>query len=839
MKRNNKGLSLVELIVAIAIFAIVGLAIAGFMSFSSRNYSLANKNVKLQYEQQVVVNRLRDIVLGTSKGIGYDDTLKTLTVLGEGINESGKDTIEVAQIRFIPNATDGEPGILRIKTISYPYNDDGSLPVSKVSDIPAMGEGDGDELSDSVTDFSVDLSSVGKGKVTINITFKVGDKEIEAHPEITLRNDIELIDSDTNLGDLYDESTSLNGSKVASVVIYRDGRPLTSKTDTIKMAGNQTSADYDAVVTKKSYVDADIDESVKWEIDPTTVKDGYEEYIILDPATGLITVKNKNSKTPNDYINGSSFVLKAISNEDPSKIGRVRISVSTGGIYPVSITSSYTTEEDIENKQRTYILEHSITYTDKVKNHDGAMVNPLTGEDVLTRIKYTVYEADKTTLATIPTGAGFIDTDKVDGRFVAVESMVGNTYAIKVEVLQKDKDGKPVEDYVMITVADMDYPDDSKYTKPVVYTPEAYNRADDNVATVQWSDGVPTYRQNGSDNMYYYWYEWEIVPQNGWGNGKRYTFNSNPYRNVYFVDDNNKNTTMTSYMTSRIALIHIEPHVAWDQSFTMEIRLRVKLSRTSRERDALYYKLPSSADNLTDILTSDKNSAYTVKKTIKIEPVKLTLRKAEGVVFYNNDKRSDGALNAYFDTGNTVKLGYPGRWISTLSGSGYDASYWEYKSYDGSNWAAMPKKSDYYKIFIPEFTGITVTTFNYKDALDIGWTNGTYHGGLAKKYTRNGSEASVLEPYVTAGGYTEYISEPVAVFDSEFKLNADNNLYAYVRMRPYNWKVNTRRYSTFPDAVRWTCIAMDMDGNSVLANSEDGRTYYYFSYQAEQTYESR
>lgn len=835
MKRNNKGLSLVELIIAVAIFAIVGLAIAGFMSFSSRNYSLANKNVKLQYEQQVVVNRLRDIVLGTSKGIGYDSTSKTLTVLGEGIAESGKDTIEVTQIRFIPDATDGEPGILRIKTISYPYNDDGTLPVSKVSDIPAMGEGDGNELSDSVTDFSVDLSSVGKGKVTINITFKVGDKEIEAHPEITLRNNIELIDSDTNLGDLYDESTSLNGSKVASVVIYRDGRPLTSKTDTIKMAGNQTSADYDAVVTKKSYVDEAIDESVTWEIDQTTVKDGYEEYIILDSATGLVTVKNKDSKTPNDFINGSSFVLKAISNQDPSKIGRVRISVTTGGIYPVSISSTYTTEEDIENKQRTYKLAHSITYTERVKNSSGTLVNPLTGADVFTRIKYTVYEADKTTLAQIPTGAGFTDTDNVDGRFVAVESMVGKTYAIKVEVLQRDKDGNPVEEYIMITVAEMDYPDDSKFTKPVVYTADTYNRADDNVATVQWSDGVPTYRQNGRDNMYYYWYEWEIVPQNGWGNGKRYTFNSNPYRNVYFVDDNNKNTTMTSYMTSRIALIHIEPHVAWDQSFTMEIRLRVKLSRTTRERDALYYKLPSSADNLTDILTSDKDSAYVVKKTITIKPVTLTLRPAEGVVFYKDDVRSKGALNAYFDTGNVVKLGYPGPWAS----GGYNQNYWEWKSYDGSNWANMPKKSDYYKIFIPEFTGLNVTIFNYENVFDIGWTNGTYHSGLAKTYTRNGANASVLEPYVTAGGYTEYISEPVAAFDTAFKLNADNNLYAYVRMRPYNWTVNRAKYSTFPNAVRWTCIAQDKDGNSVLANSEDGRTYYYFSYTADQTYESR
>ena len=76
--KNNKGFSLVELIVSFAILAIAGLAIYGMMSTSTNHFKKTGGDVGLQYEQQVVVNKLRDTLLESSNALSYDDSTKIL-----------------------------------------------------------------------------------------------------------------------------------------------------------------------------------------------------------------------------------------------------------------------------------------------------------------------------------------------------------------------------------------------------------------------------------------------------------------------------------------------------------------------------------------------------------------------------------------------------------------------------------------------------------------------------------------------------------------------------------------------------------------------------------------
>ena len=65
-KLNNKGLSLVELIVAISMGVIISAAIAALITFSIRMYTNESTNTAMQYELQSNINMMMDEIMGAS-----------------------------------------------------------------------------------------------------------------------------------------------------------------------------------------------------------------------------------------------------------------------------------------------------------------------------------------------------------------------------------------------------------------------------------------------------------------------------------------------------------------------------------------------------------------------------------------------------------------------------------------------------------------------------------------------------------------------------------------------------------------------------------------------------
>ena len=63
-KQNNRGLSLVELIVAISIGVIVSGSIAALMVFALRTYRNESVNTSMQYELQTSINMMMDEIMG-------------------------------------------------------------------------------------------------------------------------------------------------------------------------------------------------------------------------------------------------------------------------------------------------------------------------------------------------------------------------------------------------------------------------------------------------------------------------------------------------------------------------------------------------------------------------------------------------------------------------------------------------------------------------------------------------------------------------------------------------------------------------------------------------------
>ena len=79
---NNKGLSLVELIIAISIGVIVAGSIAALMTFAIRMYRNESVNTEMQYELQTNINLMMDEIMGASYFVVEQNSGAVITATG-------------------------------------------------------------------------------------------------------------------------------------------------------------------------------------------------------------------------------------------------------------------------------------------------------------------------------------------------------------------------------------------------------------------------------------------------------------------------------------------------------------------------------------------------------------------------------------------------------------------------------------------------------------------------------------------------------------------------------------------------------------------------------------
>ncbi len=115
MVKNNKGFTMVELVVSIAIFAILSIGITNFMVTGTNLFASVNTYVDLQYESQTAMAQLQEYVIDSNYSVNWDDTADTLTIVNhidgygsDGIPGTGDDTITVVTHVFRLNVADEE-----------------------------------------------------------------------------------------------------------------------------------------------------------------------------------------------------------------------------------------------------------------------------------------------------------------------------------------------------------------------------------------------------------------------------------------------------------------------------------------------------------------------------------------------------------------------------------------------------------------------------------------------------------------------------------------------------------------------------------------------------------
>lgn len=227
MRKDQRGFTIVELLIAIAILSIVVMSVCGFILVGSKSYASANSDINVQQEAQLSLNQMSDVLIDTTRSVnyvGYDSggtPHKALKDAEFTFTPEDKSLIMYnGVLEETPAAAPGgtstqtvDPGngnkhyhfywSKEKETLYYAELDVQStdvdtaavhFPVFDPADPVAAGWV---ELAGHVTNFSVDLTQVEEKRVVqLALTFLDGRKEYVTSNNVTIRNKVGVNDAE-------------------------------------------------------------------------------------------------------------------------------------------------------------------------------------------------------------------------------------------------------------------------------------------------------------------------------------------------------------------------------------------------------------------------------------------------------------------------------------------------------------------------------------------------------------------------------------------------------------------------------------------------------------------
>ena len=204
---KNSGFTLVELVIVMAIMGILGLAVVGFIGTSTKQYKYASKDVDLQYEAQLTMNQIGDLIIDAQKGVKYEPaTVAAPVEVASAAPEAGYVATASAEEASSEEASSEETSsdsklIIYNKDCTYYIiyrPSEHKIYLRKDTLDPATGvvkaDGQGKEslMAENVTGFTPDLSEAeSKNSVGIVVDFKAGDKKYTSKQNFTMRSMIQ------------------------------------------------------------------------------------------------------------------------------------------------------------------------------------------------------------------------------------------------------------------------------------------------------------------------------------------------------------------------------------------------------------------------------------------------------------------------------------------------------------------------------------------------------------------------------------------------------------------------------------------------------------------------
>lgn len=191
--KNNKGFTLVELLVATAIIGIVITAITGFMVVGSRTFASTSTEVNLQYESQLAFNQLQDLIIDTSLGVAYSYVPNGGSMTEHGVevlDDTGVPADAAYKKLYMYNESRVYVVVWEAATSRLFYEEE-SVSVDASGNIVTTPILTGQRMADYITLFSADLNRLEEKRIVrVDMGFEKGDKTYQSSHNITIRNKV-------------------------------------------------------------------------------------------------------------------------------------------------------------------------------------------------------------------------------------------------------------------------------------------------------------------------------------------------------------------------------------------------------------------------------------------------------------------------------------------------------------------------------------------------------------------------------------------------------------------------------------------------------------------------
>lgn len=190
-KLNNRGLTLIEMVIAIAIIGIFSTVVMTFITSGANFYRKTSITTKLQSDMQTTLERIENAIMDTNKSIAY-----TYSNGGSAIENDINQPV-TAEKEVVCTSTDlsvsAKEGDCLLTIFQWSpseqilYYNEGFIKDGKKSVSTASRS----VLTENVSGFQVDISKAkSEGIVLFRLTLKNGDKEISQLYTVTLRNKV-------------------------------------------------------------------------------------------------------------------------------------------------------------------------------------------------------------------------------------------------------------------------------------------------------------------------------------------------------------------------------------------------------------------------------------------------------------------------------------------------------------------------------------------------------------------------------------------------------------------------------------------------------------------------